>query len=234
MPTLPKFLADITAGSFMRKATVTEVHYYHEAFKKIAFCGEDLKKRDCKPGAQIEPRVSDTEFRHYNPSAYDVKKGTGEMLIYLHGNGPGSDWAEKLVVGDSIALMGPANKISLDTTRRKVVFLGDETAVGTFLFMQQGLEAGQQYAGAVETASELVHIPRLVGLNLPGIARQQTAGAALLSWLKENLEQHKDALFYLLGHSGTNKLLRNYLKEQDIPGHSIVTTKYWAEGRTGL
>jgi NADPH-dependent ferric siderophore reductase len=234
MPTLPKFLADITAGSFMRKAKVTEVHYYHESFKKIAFQGEDLKKRDCRPGAQIEPRVSDTDFRHYNPSAYDVKKGTGEMLIYLHGKGPGSEWADKLVVGDTLTLMGPANKITLDTKHKRIVMLGDETAIGTFLFMQNGMNAGQVLDGAVETTTELQHIPKLTGLNLKAVERGKENGESLVGWLRDNLDKNRDALFYLLGNSDANKLLRNYLKEQHVPGGNIVTTKYWTEGKTGL
>lgn len=232
MPKIPKLLADLVA-SVNKKAVVTNIHYYHPQFKKIVFQGDDLKGLKCKPGAQIEPRVSDTDFRHYNPSAFDSSTGTCEMLIYLHKQGAGSRWAENVQPGEPVYLMGPANKISLNTSAPKVVLLGDETAIGTFLFMQNGLSKAQQLYGAVETEKHLQHLPQLVGLRLPVVVRRANRAEALLDIAAQYLP-HTNAQFYLLGHAGTNKLLKRYLTQNGINSSQITTVKYWEEGRSGL
>jgi NADPH-dependent ferric siderophore reductase len=233
MSQIPKLFADIVS-SINKKTKVQSTHYFHPRFKKIVLQGDGLKGLSCKPGAQLEPRVSDTHFRHYNPSAFDKKTGTLEMMIYLHQSGPGSEWAESVKAGDAVYFMGPANKISLDTSKESVVFLGDETAIGTFLFMQNGLAKTQKFAGAVETEASLKSITDTVELALPTVTKTNTNGEALLHWLEDNFEQNRSAQFYLLGNASANNLLRNYLKEKHITNSQITSVKYWAAGKVGL
>lgn len=234
MPELPKVLTDIATALFTKAATVTAVSYPDKQLKKIVFQGDALKGLKCAPGAQIEPRVSDTHMRHYNPSAFDSATGTMEMLIYLHGKGPGSAWADKVIVGDKINLMGPAMKVKLDNTQRNFVFLGDETTIGTFLFMQNSLASGQQFNGLIETEPNLLHLNQTVNLNLPTAARTAQRGEVLSKWLAENFDANKDAQFYLLGHNASNLQLRDYLKDKGIPNSKIVMRRYWADGMEGL
>lgn len=173
-------------------------------------------------------------MRHYNPSAFDSATGTMEMLIYLHGKGPGSAWADKVIVGDKINLMGPAMKVKLDNTQRNFVFLGDETTIGTFLFMQNSLAGGQQFNGLIETELNLLHLNQTVNLNLPTAARTAQRGEVLSTWLAGNFDAHKDAQFYLLGHNASNLKLREYLKDKGMPNSKIVMRRYWADGMEGL
>lgn len=234
MPELPKVLTDITTALFTKPATVTAVSYPDKYLKKIVFTGDALKGLKCPPGAQIEPRVSDTHMRHYNPSAYNAATGTMEMLIYLHGMGPGSAWAEKIQVGDKLNIMGPAMKIQGDNSLSKQVFLGDETTIGTFLFLQNSLTKGQTFTGVTETELHLLHLNKTVGLNLPTAARTAQRGEVLVQWLKENYEANQDALFYLLGHNASNLQLREYLKDKGVPNSRIAMRRYWADGMEGL
>lgn len=234
MPELPKVLTDIATALFTKEAKVTYIHYYDKHLKKIAFQGNALRGLKCPPGAQIEPRVSDTHMRHYNPSAYDAATGTMEMLIYLHGMGPGSAWAEKLQVGDKLNIMGPAMKIQGDNSLGKQVFLGDETTIGTFLFLQNSLSSAQTFTGLIETEPYLLHLNQTVKLNLPTAARTSQRGEVLLQWLKENYETNKAALFYLLGHNTSNLQLRGFLKDKGVPNSRIAMRRYWADGMEGL
>lgn len=234
MPELPKVLTDIATALFTKPATVTAVSYPDKYLKKIAFQGDALKGLKCPPGAQIEPRVSDTHMRHYNPSAYDAATGTMEMLIYLHGMGPGSAWAEKIQVGDKLNIMGPAMKIQGDSSLAKQVFLGDETTIGTFLFLQNSLAKGQTFRGIIETEPNLLHLNNAVGLNIPTAARTAQRGEVLLQWLKDNYEANKGALFYLLGHNASNLPLREWLKDKGVPNSRIAMRRYWADGMEGL
>lgn len=234
MPELPKVLTDIATALFTKEAKVTHIHYHDKYLKKIVFQSDALKGLQCPPGAQIEPRVSDTHMRHYNPSAYNGTMGEMELLIYLHGMGPGSAWASNIKVGDSINIMGPATKIKLDTTPGKLVFLGDETTIGTFLFMQNNLGNGQNFTGAIETEPDLLHLNQTVKLQLPNIARTDQRGSILMNWLNEHFETNKGAQFYLLGHNETNLRLRNWLKDKSIPNSRIIMRKYWADGKEGL
>lgn len=234
MPELPKVLTDIATALFTKPATVTAVSYPDKYLKKIVFTGDALKGLKCPAGAQIEPRVSDTHMRHYNPSAYDATTGTMEMLIYLHGKGPGSAWAEKIQAGDKLNIMGPAMKIHADESNNRQVFLGDETTIGTFLFLQNSLSKAQTFTGLIETQPDLLHLNNTVGLNVPTAARTAQRGEVLVQWLKDNYEANKDALFYLLGHNATNLQLRDWLKDKGVPNSRIAMRRYWADGMEGL
>ena len=234
MPELPKVLTDIATALFTKPATVTAVSYPDKYLKKIVFTGDALKGLKCPPGAQIEPRVSDRHMRHYNPSAYDAATGTMEMLIYLHGMGPGSAWAEKIQAGDKLNIMGPAMKIHADESHARQVFLGDETTIGTFLFLQNSLAKGQTFTGAIEAEPDLLHLNQTVNLQLPNVARTSQRGRALMNWLIESYEANQDALFYLLGHNASNLLLRDWLKDKGVPNSRIAMRRYWADGMEGL
>lgn len=125
-------------------------------------------------------------------------------------------------------------KIHADESHARQVFLGDETTIGTFLFLQNSMAKGQTFTGAIEAEPDLLHLNQTVNLQLPNVARTSQRGRALMNWLIENYEANQDALFYLLGHNASNLQLRDWLKDKGVPNSRIAMRRYWADGMEGL
>ncbi|RRB04643.1 siderophore-interacting protein [Larkinella rosea] len=237
MPKIPKMVADAMESVFkslIHSVEVQEVDYIHPKFKKIVFAGDNLKGLKYRPGWEIEIRVSDTDFRHYTPSFFDSAEGICAVLIYLHGLGPGSDWADSLQPGNRVKLIGPGRKIELDTSHQNYVFLGDETTIGLFLELQRGLAPHQKLNGVIEVDACLGELPRMAGLRLDAAQRTKKPGEALLEWLDIKIDNLRQSVFYVSGHAQTIQQIRRYLKEQGVSSRQLITRPYWADGKRGL
>jgi len=88
-------------------------------------------------------------MRTYTPRRYDPATKTLELQFVLHGVGPASEWAERVAVGDEIAVAGPGGRFAFDPAVERWWLAADESAlpaVGTLL------------DALPETASAEVHV----------------------------------------------------------------------------
>ncbi|WP_350340285.1 siderophore-interacting protein [Paraflavitalea speifideaquila] len=67
-------------------------------------------------------RASDRELRHYTPSAFDRERGMFEVLFHIHGNGPGSKLADRLLPGERLKVSVPGGKSCMTRTKRPISF----------------------------------------------------------------------------------------------------------------
>lgn len=135
--------------------------------------GEALRHLPWTAGQEVEFRVDPRAFRHYTPSRYDPERGEMEILFYLHGYGPGSDWVSHLVPEQPIALMGPGHGLNLATESAWHLVIGDETTIGLFLAYQEALPSTQPLLGAVEVAAGEEGIVRRLELPLEAVSRAE-------------------------------------------------------------
>src|SRR5687767_6973610 len=132
MPKVPKWAADAMESLFKGRAcnvVVSEITYLNPHIKKIGFKG-DLTSVKFKPGQAIFIRVDDTNFRNYTPSLWDSAKGVCEVIFYLHGNGPGSDYISNLNLNDVISIGLPRGFDFYKKDHKYHFLFGDETAIG--------------------------------------------------------------------------------------------------------
>src|SRR5688572_28673607 len=112
MPKAPKWLNDTVETLLSGKMPllrVIETAHINPRIKRIRFQG-DVKGLNFQIGYAVVVRISDTEYRNYTVSYNDTKTGIVEMIVHLHGNGPGCTFMNKLTTGDEIKLIPPRGK----------------------------------------------------------------------------------------------------------------------------
>jgi NAD(P)H-flavin reductase len=109
MPKAAKWVIDVMESlmaSKMPLMQVIDIHYFNSSIKRIRYKG-DLSGMDFQPGYAVLIRVSDTECRNYTASFNDITTGILEIIVHLHGNGPGSRLMDQLHIGDQIRISLP-------------------------------------------------------------------------------------------------------------------------------
>jgi len=242
MPRIPKWLGDtmeVVFNGMIHPVEGSSVEYLSLNLKKIVMAG-DLSGTKFTPGNVIEFRVNDHEFRHYTASRFDRQQGVCEMLVYLHGKGEGSRWAESIKAGDRLKMMGPGGKINYRYAHSHHFVFGDETSLGLFACLKEAAlendhplyclaELEENYSGW----PELVHVPaEVVGKSFATPALPATEKISALGGLF--WQEWRDAAFYLTGRARSIQAVRKELLSQGVSMKNIQTEPYWAEGKKGL
>ncbi|AGC48504.1 hypothetical protein MYSTI_07232 [Myxococcus stipitatus DSM 14675] len=233
MPEMPAVLANTLMPWFAKPSHVSRVETLAPGLRRVRFEGASLRGVSYEAGQEVEFRVSPTEFRHYTPSLWDVESGVLEVVFYLHGQGPGSAWAEALEPGDAVDILGPGGRLSVDADAPAHLFLGDETCLGLFQAMIRALPSPLRLLGAVEVAPGAEDWLARTGVPLTAVARRASRGEALSAWLEQNVLP--GATCYLAGHAGSIVALRKQLLERHgCARRSLRSKAYWADGKRGL
>lgn len=237
MPRVPKWMANamesLFSGSY-HPVQITAVSYLADHFKKVRFEGDFSKlSKPFIPGNVIEFRVTDTEFRHYTPSFFDMEKGVCEVLFYLHGKGPGSAWAERIRVGDTTKLLGPGGKIRFNGQATRHLCFGDETSLGLLKCLyDEALKRNHLCQCIAELDPAHAEWPGLLELKCINVEKDGFTGdREVIDKIGQDLQ---DTAFYLTGNAKSIQTIRKYLTEKGVPGKQIHTEPYWSEGKPGL
>lgn len=244
MPRVPKWLGDAIESTFSssyQSVSVSNVEYIDEQLKRVRFEGDLSVKKEFIAGNVIEFRVNDTDYRHYTPSVFSTKDGYCDVLFYLHGKGPGSQWAEQLKTGDRLKLIGPGAKMSYNKDFRYHVVFGDETSLSLFLCMEQeASQNGHQLLCISELDSDHRNWLIATGVHSGSYIEKNEnhelygAGICLQKWLQKQEKTIADTCFYLTGNARSIQAFRKIIIAMGSNNKQIQTYPYWAEGKKGL
>ncbi len=245
MPTLPKWLAnglEKTFASMMHPVSVEAIEDIDQNLRRVVFSG-DLSNCRYTPGNVIEFRVSERDFRHYTPSVFDPSAGLCEVIFYLHGSAPGTQWLKSLREGQTFKLMGPGGHLAYRPDFQHHLIFGDESALGLTKALQQAIHAaGQTSEILLELESEHHDWPERVGLKaqVVGKSASQPAQDSLL-WLERAFADDigperklQQTMFYLTGRAQSIQKMLKLLKQKGIGRQQIVSEPYWADHKQGL
>lgn len=242
MAVVPKWLGDtmeVVYQRFMHEMIVTEVEYLDEKLKRVRFEG-DFRKIKFTPGQVVKVRLNDTEYRHYTLSAFDASAGFCEIVFYLHGTGPGSEWAEKLSVGDRTKLLGPGGRLQYSENKENHFLFGDETSLGWMKCMEEEAERREQFFfGFAELDESHQDWADRLGSSVKIVNKSADKPAQpvidiLKEWEEDFWETAGGTVFYLTGRAKSIQAFRKFLLSKGISSKRIKTEPYWAEGKCGL
>ncbi len=212
---------------------VTGTSLLSPQLKLITMQGE-LSDMRFVPGQDIKIRVTDLDFRHYTPTFFDKEKGLCQLLIHLHGKGPGSEWAENLKSGDQVKLFRPDGGMRFDNEASHHFFFGDETSIGLFnLLKERALEEDKEYFGVLELSEENQDALSKLRLMLDTVQSHpdNPAGEAI-AWMEDMHPDcwaaWKNARFYLAGRVASIQRFRKYLRQRGVSSRQISSDAYWA------
>ncbi|MFD2556844.1 FAD-binding oxidoreductase [Sphingobacterium tabacisoli] len=236
MPTAPKWLFD-TLDLFMSKLPGTEVvrtEYLSPSVKLIKLTGL-FDELHVPVGAFFDIRISDTEARRYTISSINRENSTLDLIVYLHGQGPGSKYMDGLQRGDEIYLNKPRTDQKYHNHLvENLVFFGDETSLALAIsFLPVVREHGQQIQFIFELDEENRNVPQVLGINhslvFPkGEIFRDPESIAAIDVLKYETWKY----FVLTGNVKSVQAFRKAVK-MHMPS-KVKAHGFWLEGKNGL
>jgi NADPH-dependent ferric siderophore reductase len=217
----------------VKTATVLAVRAWDPAH----FLEIDLHLPGCdmgkwKEAQHMKCKVGPLSYRDYTPSGWDVDTQTCTLYVDAGHTGPGSQWAKKLQRGDQFSYMGVGSSHHQPIAGKRLVFLGDETAIGHFLALQQLAGDAATFTGAI-AFSERHHQEEFAlyfaqsGLHPLNKARSGEY-YELEDWVMESvLADPSETIFYLAGHIPAMLRIRNLLKERGIGRGQVKMQGFW-------
>jgi NADPH-dependent ferric siderophore reductase len=242
MPNVPKWIANQMENLLSSKyidIEVTETIRYSSEIKKITFRAE-LSQVDFYPGSSIIFRASDTELRHYTPSTFDREAGMFEIIFHIHGHGPGSTLADRLVSGDHLKVSEPGGRKLYDKDKTSHFVFGDETSLSFYdALLTEADKNNQRVRGILELNNINRNVPKDLGYDINTVLKtpDEPAREAIMFVETSILADpglFKESVFYLTGNVPSVQKFRTVLKKHGINSKNIKLQGYWAEGSVGL
>lgn len=211
---------------------VTEIIDLTTEIRSICFSG-DFSNTEFYPGDAVAFRVSDLEFRNYTISAFNREEGNCEVIFHLHGAGPGSHFAKRLLLNEQLKMIVPRGRKMLDKEKKYHFFFGDETSLGLMvLFAREVINASQHYMGILELKPENLSVIQQLELGVQGVLKSPESPAKnAISYLEQiqhdQQEVFSQGVFYLTGNAGSIQKFRSALKIKGVLPKQIKTQAYW-------
>lgn len=223
---------------FFREARVEAVRDLSAHFRWMELSGDALREVSWSAGDKVQVFLPRAGMRTYTPLAWDAARGATQLLVYLHGQGPGAQWGRTARVGDQCQFMGPRGSLALEALRGPVVLFGDETSFA----VAHALRASRASAGGVEQVFEVSSREEsesvLRALSLPeSTVVERAPGEGHLSTVAEHLRaalaRRPGAHLVMTGRAQAIQALRSRLRADGV-GAAQKVKAYWSLGKAGL
>lgn len=237
MPSAPKWLFDVVERLMPKLPSlqVSTIQPLSPSVKRIRLAG-DVSLLDFREGYCMDFRVTDTDVRRYSPSFIDFETGIIELVVHLHGDGPGRRFMDALKPGDTIDIAQPRGHKHYDDSAEKYVFFGDETSLAAALSYYKSFKKNrQQFQFYFEMDDENKGVPQLLGLEDCTVFLKDTSFHDP-EWigtlpLLQSPDWH-DAVFVLTGNVKSVQAFRKALK--GVAKAKVHAQGYWLQGKKGL
>jgi len=203
-------------------------------FRLFELYGETLKGTSCAAGDKLQLMVGQGA-RTYSPFAFDRERGTLSVLVFVHGDAPGSAWGRGARVDDKIRVFGPRGSIGFSGLAQPIVLFGDETSFGAARALLDAKPDGSSFV--FETGEPDVATAVLAQVGIEGA--QLVLRRADDTHLDEVEQRLADALLctpraslVLTGRAPAIQRLRTGLKARSLSANK--SKAYWAPGKRGL
>ncbi len=227
------FIAKVVGRFLFRQAEAAEVSAVSPHFRRIVLRGEGLRGGGWTPGDKLQVFASDVGMRTYTPLRWNAAEGTTELLAYVHGEGPGSRWAQTLAAGQPCRFVGPRRSLVAAEGERILLF-GDETSFAVACALQSSAKVRALFEVSDRSESELV----LARMNLAGstcVRRTPEDGhlATIFAQMRNTLAAEPDTRIVLTGRAQSLQAIRAFFKREGMRPPATVKA-YWSVGKRGL
>jgi NADPH-dependent ferric siderophore reductase len=187
---------------------------------------------------RINVKADGLTLRTYSIRRFNSEDGTIDLYTLLHGEGPGSQWASAVRVGDQVELLGPKSTLAIIPDAPYYLFTGEETAAVAIHSMLEALPEQAKVMGYLETTQPGEEIPYTGTRALPWLYRNDApaaTSATLIEAIRTLTLPDTPGVAYLAGEARTCQAIRTYLlKEKNWPRTAIRVKPFWTPGKTGL
>ena len=239
MSVVSDLLSDALERAFFRSVTVSSVTPLSGHFRLIEFAGESLKEDNWIPGQNVQFHLGKLKTRTYTPISWDPAEGTAQFVMFLHGNGPGSEWAESLQTDSPCSFMGPRSSLNFAEVTESSIFFGDETSIGAAVALHRSRDGKQQDRYVFEVSSLVESAEALQRFDLPNAKVVKKAqDLSHLTEVGQTLIDSASGLvaprWIMTGKAQSIQALRRMFRNLQVALTRLDTKAYWAEGKAGL
>ncbi|WP_224249357.1 siderophore-interacting protein [Hyalangium gracile] len=225
-------LGGVLGRFIFREATVSLVEPLGARFRRLVLSSPALRGVSWTPGDKLQVFLPEAGTRAYTPTRWDSDAGETELLIYLHGDGPGTAWASSVQAGARVQVFGPRGSLVVGERTPGVIF-GDETSVGLVR------AHGSNGASVLEVTDARAVREVLDGLGcrattLVERAPQDGHLGELVSALEGAVRTAPHQRLVLSGRAAAIQEVRKGLKARGVSLSEAKTKAYWAPGKVGL
>jgi NADPH-dependent ferric siderophore reductase len=237
MSIIKRTLLSAIGDRFLDEVKVADVVEVSRNFRFIELEAEVFKATEFSVGEKIQINVGDWNMRTYTPLSINRESGRLGILAYLHGKGPGSDWALTVRSGDQCRALGPRPSLRLAPSDGSLIFFGDETAIGVAAGLKRKSRSRVSVQLFFEASSPEETSSILKGLGLKDYAVFPKGENGLIS---NDLEHavlaavQPTSQVLLMGRAQSIQIMHRQLKAQSFPMSSVITKSYWSENKAGL
>ena len=221
---------------FMRQVQVLAIEEIGTAFRIVTLGGEALRNVDWTPGDKIQIQLGGWVQRTYTPMDWDATHGRTRILVYLHGDAPGTLWARALREGDGCTMFGPRKSMDMTRPTNSALLFGDETSFGLAYALADAAQPQKaQLFLEVSSLAESQPVISRLGLHTAHLGERAEGGAqlaALEAHMQSVLQAEPTAHVVLSGKASSIQHMRKSLKQRGAGG--FQSKAYWAPGKTGL
>jgi ferric-chelate reductase (NADPH) len=240
MSVIKKAFLNAIGNKVFEPARIASVADISEHFRLVVIEAPSFKEAPWNPGEKIQINTGDWNVRTYTPISTDAALGQMKILVYMHGNGPGSKWASVLNAGQECQVMGPRTSLDFSKVEGQLVFAGDETSFGVCLSYQNkmGSTSGAKYFFEVNSVEESTKVLNWINLSSFTLVQKQTDGShlkAISEKIAGEVVGRAGAVLMLTGHAQSIERIRAELKAKNIsPTAGGKTKVYWSDGKVGI
>lgn len=206
-------------------------------FRFIDLKSDVFRKTAWNPGDKIG--IIAGGKRVYTPISINPSIGQLRLLAFLHGGGPGSEWAASAEISDECHFMGPRSSLPLSSIIEPAVLFGDETsfAVASTLQTHLGTETESRFIFEVCSVQESRMVLDFLGIRKTSLIERHPDGSHLQEAARCGVEAMTELAtkeLVLTGRGPSIQTIRTKLGALSIDLARTKLKAYWAPGKTGL
>ena len=239
MPTLSRLLSSAVEKLLFHPVTITGVETMGESFRLLTMQGVGFQGVKWIPGQAVQIFLGNLTKRAYTPMNLDSDAGSASFLFYLHGKGPGSEWAASARTGNICQVMRPKNSLDFTSFSAPALFFGDETslAAAQALHRCRSEIAPARYVFELNSPAQAEEILQKFGVSQARLVQKCEDGSHLadvISQMAEQAAQMQSPQWVFTGQARSIQSVQKGLKQAGISFLRSKVKAYWSPGKTGL
>lgn len=239
MSPIQQLVTSTVTRMLFRSSVVSKAIPLSGHFRLIEIEGNRLKDVAWTPGQKVQIHLGNLVCRTYTPIEWDPTKGRMSFVAFLHGHGPGSDWAASLAEGEACQILGPRSSLDLAQPKRETIFFGDETSIGAAVAHQRRSQDATQnkYVFEVSSLPESQEVVRRLKLQQAKLIVKAQSGEHLSEVEQEIATAARmtpRSQWIFTGNAQSIQNIRRSLRNRPLASHQLSTKAYWAHGKKGL
>jgi NADPH-dependent ferric siderophore reductase len=174
-------------------------------------------------------KVADMTYRDYSPAMWDSVTNTCKLFIDAGHPGAGSNWVRQLCKGDTFTYLGVGPTPHKPVPAGQVFCLGDTTAIGHFLALEQLTENRGDFSGviALNNIQQQFEFERYLNTNLETVVSKKES---LTSSLTTEVSQRRltDETVFMAGNIPAITQLRKQIRQLPKFTGAIKAQGFWS------